>query len=107
MIRAVQGHSIDVDLNLSPTIPPDILYHGTSITNIENIIENGIQRRKRKYVHLSKDKDTALQVGARHGKPVSLKIDAQKMHSNGNSFFVSKNGVWLVEFVPPEYISTK
>ena len=48
--------------------------------------------------------ETATKVGSRHGKPVVLVINAIKMHEDGFKFYLSDNGVWLVDVVPPEYI---
>jgi len=104
-IRACQGHSIDVDLELEPTIPPDVLYHGTSVKTVPYIEEDGIQRMNRDHVHLSADVETAINVGQRHGKPTVLLIDAKKMHEEGADFYISANGVWLTQFVPKEYIT--
>lgn len=103
-IRANQGHSIVVDLNLESKIPPDVLYHGTAMRNISSILKEGIQKRSRQYVHLSMDIDTAIAVGKRHGKPIVLKVDSAKMVQDGYMFYQSKNKVWLTEFVPKRYI---
>lgn len=104
LIRACQGHSIPVDLELSETTPPPVLYHGTARHFVESIREQGIQRKCRLYVHLSDDADSAIKVGARHGIPAVLKIDAQRMNEDGVKFFLSRNGIWLTEFVDPKYI---
>ncbi|MEN9355626.1 MAG: hypothetical protein RL318_2951 [Fibrobacterota bacterium] len=104
-IRAVQGHSITVDLELDPATPPDMLFHGTSQSNVEAILREGILRMKRQHVHLSHEKETAAKVGMRHGKPVVLKVDSGRMHREGHIFGISRNGVWLVDVVPPEYLS--
>jgi putative RNA 2'-phosphotransferase len=103
-IRACQGHSIEVDLELKPVSPPDILYHGTSIKTVEYIKRDGIIKMNRNHVHLSFDYDTAHNVGQRHGKPSILLVDAKKMHEHGMEFFTSTNHVWLTDFVPKEYI---
>lgn len=103
-IRANQGHSISVDLELMPTTPPELLYHGTAERNIASIMENGILKRGRNHVHLSKSIDTATQVGARYGRPVVLKVRASAMHADGHLFFLSKNNVWLTDFVPSKFI---
>lgn len=104
-IRANQGHSIDVNLNLVPVEPPKILYHGTGRKNVDSIFASGIDRRNRQHVHLSADTETATKVGGRHGKPVVLVVDSQKMHQDGYEFVLSKNGVWLTDNVPSKYIS--
>lgn len=103
-IRANQGHSIKVDLQLSPAIPPDVLYHGTAMHVIASIMKDGLLKQERHHVHLTASKETAVSVGGRHGKPVVLEIDAAKMVAEGFEFFVTDNDVWLVEIVLPEYI---
>jgi putative RNA 2'-phosphotransferase len=103
-IMANQGHSVEVDLQLDYVTPPDILYHGTATRFIHLIEKEGLKSMDRLDVHLSIDIPTATNVGARHGKPHILTIDAKKMHANGYLFKVSKNGVWLTDTVPLEYI---
>lgn len=103
-IRACQGHSIDVDVQLQEALPPNVLYHGTSTKTLEAIYKDGIQRRDRLYVHLSTDKTTALKVGSRHGTPFVLKIDCKSMVSDGFKFYLSHNGIWLTTEVPKKYI---
>lgn len=105
MIRASQGHSIDIDLALEAKQPPEFLYHGTAEANITSILEKGIEKRTRQHVHLSADKETATKVGMRHGKPVILTIRTGTMHQEGLSFYQSANGVWLTDFVDAKYIS--
>lgn len=105
MIRASQGHSIDIDLALETVTPPDFLYHGTAEGNISSILEKGIEKRTRQHVHLSADKETATKVGMRHGKPVILTIRTGKMYEDGLLFYQSANGVWLTDFVDAKYIS--
>lgn len=102
-IRANYGHSIPVDLAINPSSPPETLYHGTSINYINGILQEGIQKRKRNYVHLSCDEEIARSVGARHGEPIVLKVNARKMENDGYEFYRS-DSVWLTEYVPPEYI---
>lgn len=104
-IRANQGHSVQVQLGLAVRIPPDLLYHGTAAKNIESIRKYGLLKGKRHAVHLSPDIDTARKVGQRHGQPVVLAIQAGRMAVDGFEFTCSQNGVWLVERVPPEYIT--
>ena len=103
-IRANQGHSVEVDLQLTPSEPPAELFHGTGSGSVESILAEGLARRARHHVHLSPDTETATKVGARHGKPVVLVIDAAKMRADGRVFFCSANGVWLVDEVPPQYL---
>lgn len=104
-IRANQGHSISVELGLTPETPPEVLYHGTVDRFLSSIMSRGLEKRSRQQVHLSPDVDTATRVGSRRGKPIILKIDAASMHSAGFHFFCSANGVWLTDHVPPQYIS--
>lgn len=105
MIRAAQGHSVDVDLMLTPSEPPDILYHGTASSSLDEIFRSGISRMSRHMVHLSLDRETAERVGGRHGKPTVLSVNAKGMRDAGHEFFVSDNGVWLTGHVDPEFIS--
>ena len=103
-IRARQGHSIQVDVDLEEAIPPDVLYHGTAKRFVDSILKQGILKGKRLYVHLSTTVDMATKVGERHGEPVVLTIDAKRMSEDGIRFFLSRNGVWLTEFVDAKYI---
>ena len=100
-IRASQGHSIAVDLGYPPSEPPALLYHGTVVTSIQ---EKGLLKRNRHHLHLSKDLDTATNVGQRHGKVVILTVDSGKMYRDGYNFFISENGVWLTDHVPVDYL---
>jgi putative RNA 2'-phosphotransferase len=104
-IRASQGHSVEIDLALPPTDPPELLYHGTADRFVDSILEHGLLRRSRNHVHLSLDIETATRVGQRHGKPIVLTIAARSMQRAGHVFFLSENGVWLTEHVPCEYLS--
>lgn len=103
-IRARQGQSIQVDVELAEAMPPDMLYHGTVKAFIGSIMKQGILKGKRLYVHLSTTIDTATKVGERHGDPVVLAIDAKRMSEGSIKFFLSRNGVWLTEFVDAQYI---
>ncbi|MCL1992964.1 MAG: RNA 2'-phosphotransferase [Spirochaetes bacterium] len=103
-IRANQGHSIAVDVEMQERQPPDILYHGTATKFLGAIKNEGIIAKNRLHVHLSPDKETAVTVGQRHGKPVVLTINAAKMHQDGIAFYLSDNGVWLTATVPVKYI---
>lgn len=103
-IRANQGHSTEVDLQLVPAEPPVELFHGTAERNLVGILRDGLHKMARHHVHLSSDTQTAMKVGARHGKPVLFAIAAAKMRADGHVFYCSANGVWLVEHVPPQYL---
>jgi putative RNA 2'-phosphotransferase len=105
LIRANQGHSVEVDLQLEEREPPETLYHGTVAQFLPSILRDGLVRGKRHHVHLCRDVETATRVGARRGKPVILKIDAGRMHRDEHKFFFSANGVWLTDSVPPSYLS--
>lgn len=104
LIRASQGHSVEVDLGLAPVEPPERLFHGTATRSVEAIRAEGLVRQSRQHVHLSPDEETAIRVGQRHGKPVVLIVRAGQMHRNGHAFYQSDNGVWLTASVPPEYL---
>ena len=105
LIRANQGHSIKVDLALEAIEPPEKLYHGTATKFLESIFKSGLQPRNRHHVHLSKDIETAIKVGQRHGKPIVLEIEAQRMSIEGYNFYCSANDVWLTDKVPPRYFT--
>ena len=104
-IRANQGHSIKIDIDLESVEPPSLLYHGTAKRNIDSILEKGIDKRNRQHVHLSNEIETAKNVGSRHGKPIIIIIDASQMHRDGIKFYLLKNKVWLTEFVDAKYIT--
>ena len=104
-IRARQGHSVEVDLQYEPQVPPELLYHGTPERFVESIRATGLNKGKRHHVHLSPDPQTATKVGQRRGYPVVLTIRAGDMHRQGHVFYRSANGVWLVDSVPVDFIS--
>lgn len=104
LIRANQGHSIPVDVELPVVEPPEYLYHGTGQKSVTSIDAQGILPRTRLYVHLSGDAETARKVGSRHGKPVIYTVLSGKMARAGVTFYRSVNGVWLVKAVPPQYL---
>lgn len=103
-IRANQGHSVEVDLELEPKAPPERLFHGTATRFLDSIMRQGLLRGARHHVHLSGDVATAAKVGKRHGKPVVLTVAAGQMAGDGHGFLLSANGVWLTEHVPPAYL---
>ena len=107
LIRANQGHSINVDVELEEKEPPEFLWHGTGEKFVSGIDTGGLIPKSRLYVHLSKDEDTALQVGARHGKPVLYRVLSGKMYKDGYVFYLSQNGVWLTKKVPLEYLEKR
>ena len=103
MIRANQGHSIPVDVELKEHEPPEFLYHGTATRFLNSIMKEGLKPMSRLYVHLSKDIEAALKVGKRHGNPVVLKICSSDMYKDGYKFYLSENGVWLTKKVDVKY----
>ncbi|MCC3152114.1 RNA 2'-phosphotransferase [Hymenobacter sp. BT770] len=106
-IRAQQGHSVTVDLQLAPVKPPAVLYHGTAPAALPAIQREGLHKMNRHHVHLSPDVETSRRVGARRGRPVLLAIDAKALHEAGGVFYQSGNGVWLIDHVPPEYLKER
>ncbi|MFT8350599.1 RNA 2'-phosphotransferase [Clostridium saccharoperbutylacetonicum] len=104
-IKANQGHSIAVNLELQPIEPPKVLYHGTATRFSESICKEGIKKQNRQYVHLSSDVETATKVGKRHGELVIFRIDSDQMYKDGYKFYLSENKVWLTDYVPIEYLS--
>ena len=107
LIRANQGHSIPVDVELAPTQPPEILYHGTGEKYVASINEQGLRHQSRLYVHLTDDYGTAIKVGQRHGKPVVYVVKSKEMEADGYLFYRSVNGVWLTKEVPVKYLWIK
>lgn len=105
LIRANQGHSIEVELDHTPAVPPELLYHGTAAQSVPAIRERGLCKMQRHHVHLSAETEMTLKVGARRGRPVLLTIRAGDMHRAGHEFFLTPNQVWLTDRVPPEYIN--
>ncbi|HKE57659.1 MAG TPA: RNA 2'-phosphotransferase [Pyrinomonadaceae bacterium] len=105
LIRANQGHSIDVELGLAPLSPPPTLFHGTAERFLQSIRKQGLIKGQRHHVHLSDNQQTAIDVGRRYGKPVILLIASERMNKDGHLFFRSDNGVWLTDHVPVNYLS--
>lgn len=104
LIRANQGHSIPVDVELQRVTPPKILFHGTGEKYTDSIDQIGLIPKSRLYVHLSGDEATAVTVGSRHGKPVVYRVAAGEMEKAGFEFYRSVNGVWLTKVVPVRYL---
>jgi putative RNA 2'-phosphotransferase len=104
LIRANQGHSIPVDVELDEVQPPEFLWHGTGEKYVDSICREGLIPKSRLYVHLSSDVTTAITVGERHGEAVLFRVDARKMYQDGFKFYLSKNGVWLTKYVPTSYL---
>ena len=107
LIRANQGHSIPVDVELEELAPPEILYHGTAERFSASILAQGLLKMSRLYVHLSGDIETAIKVGRRHGVPKIFLVESGKMFVDGCKFFKSVNGVWLTEHVPAKYLKER
>lgn len=103
-IRANQGHSVAVDLQLAAVKPPEKLFHGTAAGAVDSILNQGLQKMSRHHVHLSAEIAIAKKVGERHGRPVVFIVDAAAMDAQGYRFYRSDNGVWLVDKVPPEFL---
>ena len=104
LIRANQGHSIPVDVELEKKEPSEVLYHGTGVKSVGSIKEKGLLPMERLYVHLSADIETATKVGKRHGSPYIFRVDTAQMSKDGYDFFQSVNGVWLTKEVPVQYL---
>ena len=102
-IRAVQGHSKNVNITFKEFIPQANLYHGTGERFLTNILKDGIKKMDRQYVHLSITEDIAVNVGKRHGNPKVLIIDAVQMYNDNYKFFIADNNVILTDYVPVKY----
>ena len=112
LIKANQGHSIPIKLDLKPSKPPSPLYHGTSFYKFFNFIkEEGIKKMERHHVHLTDNVATAIEVGKRYAKDINkvslIKIDTEQMYNDGIEFFVTENNVWLTEYIDPKYFIKK
>ncbi len=105
-VRARQGHSVPVDVELERLTPPATLYHGTARRSLDAIMREGLKPMGRLYVHLSPDYRTAVNVGSRHGAPVVLGVDAATLAAEGQGFYLSRNGVWLTGPIAPRYLRT-
>ncbi|MDO6431064.1 RNA 2'-phosphotransferase [Flavitalea sp. BT771] len=103
-IRASQGHSIDVELQLEVKEPPELLFHGTVEKFLPAIKSQGLLKMKRQHVHLSRDRATAEKVGERRGEAIILIVRSDEMNQDGFVFYQSANGVWLTDHVPAKYI---
>ena len=104
LIRANQGHSIPVDVELQEAVPPAVLYHGTGEKYVRSIDAQGLLPQSRLYVHLSEDLETAKKVGQRHGRLTVYTVDCTRMLADGYKFYLSVNHVWLTKAVPAEYL---
>lgn len=104
-IRAAQGHSVTIEVDLAPAVPPETLYHGTAEATWPAIAAQGLRPMARLHVHLSRDAETALKVGRRHGRPLVLTVRSGEMTRAGHTFFEADNGVWLTPAVPPTYLT--
>ncbi|MDB4275021.1 RNA 2'-phosphotransferase [Akkermansiaceae bacterium] len=107
LIRANQGHSVDVKLELEEKEPPTWLFHGTSLRALTVIEGQGIHKQERDYVHLSADQSTARKCAQRKGKPVVIEVASKLMHKNGHVFYQADNGVWLTDHIPPDYMNKR
>lgn len=105
LIRANQGHSIPVDVELEEKEPPKYLWHGTGVKYLDSIKADGLIPKSILYVHLSADMETAGEVGKRHGKEALIRVNAAEMYKNCYTFYLSKNGVWLTKYVPVSYLN--
>ena len=104
-IRANQGHSVNVDVELKPMDSPEVLYHGTVEKNKASIEAKGLIKGNRLYVHLSADVETAMKVASRRkGEKLIYEVAAGDMSRDGFKFYLSLNGVWLTESVPNQYL---
>jgi putative RNA 2'-phosphotransferase len=103
-LRANYGHSVPVELEMEPCVPPRTLYHGTATRFLNLIFHQGVTPRRRQFVHLSADRETAAEVGRRHGEPVVLVVDSGRMSDEGAEFFVAPDDIWLTKSIPVEFI---
>ncbi len=106
-IRALQGHSVPVDLGLERCEPPAVLWHGTVDRFRASILREGLRPMARHHVHLSAERETAKVVGGRRrGGLWLLRVDAGGMAIAGHAFFQAENGVWLTDRVPVAFLTS-
>ena len=104
-IRAIYGHSVPSPIEYDETVPPDLLYHGTTKNNAAKILKGGLKTMKRQYVHLSADVETATQVALRRTPdPVLLKVNAAGAHKAGAKFYKGNDNVWLTKDIDKIFI---
>jgi putative RNA 2'-phosphotransferase len=103
-IRANYGHSLPIEVDLEPGVPPPLLFHGTAVRFLDSISKKGLAPRGRQYVHLCRDRETAMRVGRRHGPAVVLTVDTRSMLADGGEFLEAPDGVWLTRSVPVAFI---
>jgi len=107
-IRAYYGHSIEKKIDipeLQENEYPKELYHGTTQNAFRKIKNEGIKKKGRQYVHLSKDIKTAIKVGKRRTKnPLILRIDMDKAKKEEINFYKSGD-VFLADYIPAQCIS--
>ncbi len=105
-IRAFYGHTIPGLIQKEASVPPPVLYHGTTHRAYELIKVQGLLPMARQYVHLSADIEYAVRVGKRRDpKPVLLEIDTASAARAGIVFYIGNDKVWLCDKVAPEYLS--
>ena len=105
-IKAYYGHSISMRIAKEEKVPPEVWYHGTARRFLNSIREKGLLPKRRQYVHLSQDVETAQSVGMRHDmKPCILKIDAKQEWRDGIVFYYGNEKVWLADVIPSKYIT--
>lgn len=106
-IRATHGHSVPVLIFDEPTTPPDLLYHGSKVENKEAILSEGLRSMSRRFLHLSANRDMAVEVGQRHGKVIVFTIDAKQLHHNGHKFYNTSENVWLCDAIPADFVKAE
>lgn len=105
-IRALYGHSLPEKIEKSLTIPPSVLYHGTTPQVIDAIRKEGLKPMSRQYVHLSADEQTARLVALRRTRqPVILHIAALQAYKQGINFYLGNENIWLADTIPPTFIT--
>jgi putative RNA 2'-phosphotransferase len=92
--RARYGHSVPGKLRKEAAAPPEALWHGTAPEVAAIIDREGLRPMGRQYVHLSIDRETALEVGRRKARaPVMLRVRAAAAAAAGVAFYAGNTGV--------------
>jgi putative RNA 2'-phosphotransferase len=105
-IRANYGHSLAMRIAQEAAVPPDKLFHGTTVAALEAILREGLRPMQRQYVHLTPDAELARSVGSRHGKPCLVQVDARHAHAAGVVFYRANRSFWLAEQIPAAFLSS-
>ncbi len=103
MIRALYGHSIDVQPG-EPSQPPELLYVGVSRQDAERAERFGLRPGRRRFLHLALTAEDALETAARSSEDaVLVKVHALDAWEEGISFY-DRKALFLSDPIPTHYL---